>query len=310
MTSFVVLDPGIESTNTGDLIISKHARKVINECFPDSSQVRYLPTHRVWDHAERSIARKASFFIFSGSNVLSHNFPFNFQWRLLPTDLAILRQKLVLFGVGAWNYGKFSLMSRALWKTMLMETIEHSTRDNYTARMLQSIGVGATNTGCPTLWGLPRKIQFEPQRKKCIVTVTDYRQDLTRDKDWLNFVMDAYEEVILWPQGKHDSAYLRRIDPSIAQMSATLSAFEQTLETGEYDYIGTRLHAGIHSLHFSARTSIIGIDNRAIEMARDFGLPVIRNRDYSFHCSRPEASLDLPTMAIGKFKASLQNLIS
>lgn len=46
------------------------------------------------------------------------------------------------------------------------------------------------------------------------------------------------------------------------------------------DYIGTRLHAGIRALQNSVRSFIIGIDNRAIEMANDC-LPVLNQHNLS-----------------------------
>ena len=45
------------------------------------------------------------------------------------------------------------------------------------------------------------------------------------------------------------------------------------------DYVGTRLHAGIRALQHKKRTIIIGIDNRAIEKAKDFNLTVIDRKN-------------------------------
>lgn len=47
------------------------------------------------------------------------------------------------------------------------------------------------------------------------------------------------------------------------------------MKRGNVDYVGTRLHAGIHAMNYRIRSIIIAIDNRAIEMARDFQLPII-----------------------------------
>ena len=44
-------------------------------------------------------------------------------------------------------------------------------------------------------------------------------------------------------------------------------------------YVGTRLHAGIHAMNRKVRSVILAVDNRAIEMGRDFNLPVIRREE-------------------------------
>ena len=47
----------------------------------------------------------------------------------------------------------------------------------------------------------------------------------------------------------------------------------------EFDYVGTRLHAGILALNYRKRTLIIAVDNRAAEMKTDINLPVIARGD-------------------------------
>ena len=54
-----------------------------------------------------------------------------------------------------------------------------------------------------------------------------------------------------------------------------LSAFEAVLTGGKVDYVGTRLHGGIHALNYGIRTIIVSVDNRAAEMGRDLGLPIL-----------------------------------
>jgi len=45
------------------------------------------------------------------------------------------------------------------------------------------------------------------------------------------------------------------------------------------DFVGTRLHAGIHALNLGHRTIIVAIDNRAKEMGKDTNLPIISRED-------------------------------
>ncbi|MGC4050775.1 MAG: hypothetical protein QM757_15480 [Paludibaculum sp.] len=44
-------------------------------------------------------------------------------------------------------------------------------------------------------------------------------------------------------------------------------------------YVGTRLHGGILALNHKVPSLITGVDNRSIEMARDFHLPVVPRKD-------------------------------
>ena len=55
-----------------------------------------------------------------------------------------------------------------------------------------------------------------------------------------------------------------------------LHAYTAALQSGKIDYVGTRLHAGIHALNQKVRTIILAVDNRATEMGKDFNLPVIQ----------------------------------
>ena len=53
------------------------------------------------------------------------------------------------------------------------------------------------------------------------------------------------------------------------------------LRKGCVDYVGTRLHAGIHALNHKIRCIILAVDNRATEMGRDVNLPVIQRDEIS-----------------------------
>lgn len=48
----------------------------------------------------------------------------------------------------------------------------------------------------------------------------------------------------------------------------------------DVDYIGTRLHGGIKALNAGRRSLIIAVDNRAIEISKDTGLPVIGRDEF------------------------------
>ncbi len=54
----------------------------------------------------------------------------------------------------------------------------------------------------------------------------------------------------------------------------TLAAYDALLAAGDSDYIGTRLHGGVRALETGAWGVIVAVDNRALEISRDTGLPV------------------------------------
>lgn len=47
----------------------------------------------------------------------------------------------------------------------------------------------------------------------------------------------------------------------------------------DIDYVGTRLHGKIRVLNREKRAIILAVDNRAIEIANDTALPVVRRED-------------------------------
>ena len=87
-----------------------------------------------------------------------------------------------------------------------------------------------------------------------------------------------YEEVYFWPQGFGDLDYFNSLALSTKQINVLKSgvkSLDNILSQGGVDYVGTRLHAGIRALQHAIRTLIIGVDNRAAEMSKDIGLPVL-----------------------------------
>ena len=93
----------------------------------------------------------------------------------------------------------------------------------------------------------------------------------------LNILGRNYRKVYLWIQGKKDEEYLQMLEkPSnLTIIPRSLKAYEEKLNLGNIDYVGTRLHAGIFALNHKIRSLIIAVDNRAIEIAKDTGLPIV-----------------------------------
>ena len=277
MKRICILDPGAGSPNTGDLIISSSVRKELADIFGDKELVT-LPTQRVWNFSERKLAAGSDIFIFGGSNILSHNFPLNFQWKIRPEDLFLIRGKLVLFGVGRWQYGEMLPFSSTIWKKLLSVEAVHSVRDSVTQSMVTRLGRQALNTGCPTIWGLePRK--YGTKNKQVVITLTDYKRAPERDMKIVKLAQLHYEKVFLWPQGGRDAEYFQSLGVKCdGILDRSLEAFHTKLLSGA-DYLGTRLHGGISALQLGNSAVVVAVDNRSRDMASDFGLPVILEPD-------------------------------
>ena len=101
------------------------------------------------------------------------------------------------------------------------------------------------------------------------------------------------------------------IDPDSVQIiDRDLEQYTKALDMGDVDYVGTRLHAGIHAMNRGVRTIILAVDNRAAEMGRDFHLPVMDRCDLEHTlmdkiCSQWETSVQIPTKQIDLWKASI-----
>lgn len=301
-----ILDPSIASRNLGDEIIAQSARRELSDLFADEEMVS-LPTHRIWSRKELKSARQCDFFLFAGSNVFAHKFPLNFQWILGLKSFIVLRGRVSFFGVGLWQDGTFTRLSSLLWRQILSENT-HSVRDNLSREHLEKLGKRSLFTSCPTTWRLPEIIEFSQTNQKCIVTLTDYNQDSHRDKAWLAQASSFYQELVLWPQGRGDEAYLESLGLKMKSLHGNLEAFESALETGGYDYFGTRLHGGVFALQRGVRSVIVEVDNRAREMGKDLGLPVYKAHEserISKALKSPHVSIRLPSSEIEQWKQEL-----
>ena len=106
--------------------------------------------------------------------------------------------------------------------------------------------------------------------------------------------------------------YLRSVtDPGDMRIiTPSLKAYDQLLRDVHPDFIGTRLHGGIRALQHSCRALIIGIDNRATELAKDINLPVVAMDDpenLSMALKNGwEISVTLPEKNIATWKSQFQ----
>ena len=299
--TIIRFDTSIGTQNLGDHIIMHYCSHILDEMFPKHQKFS-ISTHRMPTAAEEKSVTKYKYKFICGTNLLTSYIEHHWRW-ILPDGI---RRKFhfrnsILLGVGWGEYqGACSDYSRTVYNIMLNPVLIHSVRDQYTQEKLRDAGINnVINTGCPTTWALtPEFCKDIPTRKAkdVVTTITDYRQDIERDNEMLRILSQNYDHVYLWPQGSKDKEYLRTLDipQNLTTISASLKAYEEVLAQGGVDYVGTRLHAGVHALNHKIRSIILAVDNRATEMGRDVNLPVIQRDDIS-HALESMIQADRPT---------------
>lgn len=275
----VIFDTSIHSLNMGDSIIQYYCDKVIHELFPEKDPIR-IQTHELPNADERKNLPGAQIKLVCGTNIITPYYEEYSGWKM-PDDLYGY-QGIITLGVG-WAYycDDISDRSRRVYRTILSKSGLHSVRDSYTEQKFREMGIyNVMNTGCPTLWGLkPEHCAAIPthKAKNVITTITDYDRDIDCDRLMLKILLEEYEHVSVWIQGIEDLDYLKELIDirTVEIIPRDLASYTTALCRGNVDYVGTRLHAGIHALNQYVRSLIVAIDNRAIEMGKDTGLPLI-----------------------------------
>lgn len=286
MRKVALLDTSVMSDNLGDLIIMDGIKKGM-ESILKSSMVIYMPTHSPLFHSYQFIKKKdllnryfksIDLFFACGSNLLQKNMLCRKPlWNIRMADSRLLKN-VVLVGVGSDSRAAVeNRYTEELYHRVLSKEYIHSTRDERTKKFLESMGFRAINTGCPTMWQLPRNIHdLIPQNKAetVVFTVTDYNKDMEKDTYMIDVLCREYEQVFCWIQGWFDMEYIENINVSkkIQFINPSLEAYDEFLEKTNCDYVGTRLHAGIRAMQKRRRALIIGVDNRARDMNSDFNL--------------------------------------
>lgn len=307
------LDPSLGSRNLGDQIIAASVEPVVQTLAGVQASIVRLPTQSFWTRAQREIAKKCDHFFVGGTNLLNGNIPRYLQWKIDPDSFAILKGRTSLLGVGWWQYQDINRLSSTVWRRLLSGGA-HSVRDEYTRSKLASIGVEATNTACPTMWELPDVLGFSATSTSVVTTITDYHADPGRDKGMLESLKDIYSDVYVWPQGSRDREYLRRLGGEFRLLDPSLDALNRALDRKGTDYFGTRLHAGIRAMQLGKRTTIVAVDNRAREIRKDTGLPVVEppitQKVVLDSANVGRVTLRLPRVQIEQWKASANSLLS
>ena len=289
----VLFDPGISTHdgappgNLGNLVIQDAVNRELNRLFADRPVVR-ISTFQPPELPQLQQLRGAHAIILGGTNMLTSRMREYRQW-VISMRHAFRLRPTVLLGVGWWKYQSApTLLTRAFLSITLRHGGWHSVRDEYTANMLRNVGIrNVLNTACVTMWSLIGKSpQSWPTTRgeAVLATLTDYAQSPEADQRLLNLLAEQYRNVYLWPQGAKDLEYIQTLQvPSRIQiLPRTLDVVTNLLrDEPSLDYIGTRLHCGIHSLNHGRRTLILEVDNRATEISRDTNLPTCARDDFA-----------------------------
>lgn len=315
MKKIAVFDTSIASDNLGDGIIMDAVTKNLREMFPSDVFVQ-APTHIAMNNDERNNIKDANIGFVGGTNLLCANWLLKAQWKVGLRDLFYV-PNTVLMGVGWKFYQRPTEFITAIFlKKLLSKNYIHSVRDAYTEARLKTIGMkNVINTACPTMWGLTPEhcVSIPTQRAPHVLTtVTAYRHDPELDKKWLEVLLASYDKIYLWPQMQGDAEYVLAMNfgKKIEILEPTLKAYDNALATLNVDFLGTRLHGGIRALQHKRRTLIIEVDNRAVEIARDTGLPTVKRDDVAgiknWIESTTSIKLTLPWDNIKAWKAQFQ----
>jgi polysaccharide pyruvyl transferase WcaK-like protein len=275
MKPLSLIDTSISSSNLGDQIIMDAIYEHLNDIFPDRFLYK-IPYMEITQHT-LNIIKECKMCFFGGSNSLVAAMENYSQWGIDKYNYRRINN-LVLFGVGWWQYQeKISKFTQKVLRTLLINEYIHAVRDSYTEIKLKSIGINnVINTGCPTIWNLSNYQISNNSSESVIFTITDYNQNPARDRKWLSLLTKRYDVIYFWIQGAGDFQYLQNFKfmENVRIISPRLINYTDLLTNINIDYVGTRLHAGIRALQKKKKTFIIGIDNRAIEMQKDFNIPV------------------------------------
>jgi hypothetical protein len=293
-----LIDPSLQdhsgrpSDNLGDVVIFRSIARCLGLLFP-GEEIRRISSHEPLQESHYEILKAARMMFLGGSNLLSSDVPTYNQWNFTAQredyDTPGFKDA-VLFGIGWWQYQHApTAFTSDFYRRILNGSGLHSVRDSYTVVRLGEAGVpNVVSTGCPSMWSLDGVASDRARvwTEDCLATITDYYTNPCEDEQFLRLVLDHFRgTVFLFPQGTGDVDYIRTL-PVFQQKSRRFHILEHSLEkletfldTERVAYVGTRLHGGIVALNNGVPSLILAVDNRAAEMSKDFGLPVVKRSD-------------------------------
>lgn len=292
MESVVLFDPSIRSLNLGDHIIMDSAERQLSEITRGRFTLKcatHAPAVTFYQNTRRNPRMRfydeAKYKFVCGSNLL---------WRRLSIPRPTFNinpfncmpyEGCILLGVGSDSGTKdLDGYTRRLYRKVLSAEYTHSTRDDKTKALVESLGLKAINTGCPTMWGFTEEFcSLVPCKKaeNVIFTITDYSRDYERDRELIRILKRNYDKVSMWLQGAFDEEYLEQLGErdGIRLVGPSLQAFDEALSCGDIDYVGTRLHAGMYALQHKRRSIILTVDERVRSMKATYGINCIEREN-------------------------------
>ena len=286
MKKIILYNPALSTKNIGDEIIVESCKLELKEVLQNKFVID-ISTHMPLNREYLKRIDNVSLRIVLGSNLLLPDMKGkDDQWNIKLADVDVAGP-VITMGVGWSKYEKeINEYTKRIYTKIFNKKYLHSVRDSYTEERLRSIGINnVINTGCVTLWKLTEshcKQIPEHKSKDVVCTLTDYSRAEKEDLELLNILKENYENIYFWVQGSKDYEYITSLNfkGNIKFIGPSLSEYNELLKSNEnIDFVGTRLHGGIKALQNKKRTIIIGIDNRAIEMQKDFNIPVIKREN-------------------------------
>lgn len=292
MKKIVMFDTSYGTQNMGDFIINRAINEEMEDILSQCFVVRYGTHNPILRFSQnfkknriKNFCSVADYKFICGTNLiytsLNHLTP-GFNINLYD---AKNYSNSILLGCGMGGADKkVDIRTRAIYKKILSKNYIHSTRDERTKEYVESLGLKAINTGCPTLWMLTEDFCATiPQKKaqKVVFTLTDYCMDPENDQKIIDILKSNYDTVYYWVQGSDDLDYLQSLKNTdgIKIISPSLDSYEQVLNSGNIDYVGTRLHAGIFAMRHKVRSVILIIDNRARDMKDTYNLVAVNRNE-------------------------------
>jgi hypothetical protein len=310
MRLVALLDTSVSSDNLGDEIIMDAVRHELLQAMPDT-YLTTIATHDYCGRIARKILRQCEFGILGGANSVSSSMLRGANWKISPIDIPAMKDKIVLMGVGWQDYHpSASLYARFVYEKVLSRNHIHSFRDGYTLGKAGQLNRKALNTACPTMWRLdPDHCRSIPTGKanSVIAALTYYRPDAENDRKTMDLICESYDKVYFWSQQAEDWAYLKTLgNYDVELIRPSVRAYTDLLESEAVDFIGSRLHGGIRALQKTRSALIIVVDNRAAEIGRDTGCPIVARDDQPGIRAWIEGSeplhITLPTEAIDTWR--------
>jgi polysaccharide pyruvyl transferase WcaK-like protein len=286
-------------TNLGDIVIKDAISKLLASATLDPI---WVPFGTVPDGD----------LVIGGANVLA-KVSLNNKYTWNPLNFLNFKHKLVLFGVGWWQYqGPSNIIDRRVFRKVLnQKNIIHSVRDSYTRNRLQEMGVtNVLNTSCPTTYFI--EDVNNTKKEEVVFTLTDYFKDILYDSSMIDILLNNYSKVYFFPQGSEDLEYIRSLgyENKVEIMKPTIKDYDKLLDKKNIDYVGTRLHGGIRAHQKKSRAIILSVDNRAEEIKKDINLNVVKRGDLSALekiINHPKESLRLKKIEMNIFLKNLKS---